>query len=275
MPRPHIWNGSYNSLVQGEARLALVAGFRTRMSAALDLPPPYSLVRLRERGDAFAHACTVAAEAGAGTLVQVGRFDLLEFAVVLEPIEPLSEARRVFFAGMSATADALGATASPEKPISFGWPDAILYDGALVGGGRLGWPPDCSDDGVPDWIVFSAMLRAAQVGDPGLNPDATSLEEEAGMSTDTVLESFSRHLMWHLDLWQERGSDAVARHYLDRLPKDRAADRRQIDGNGDLMVSNPGVAADRRLPLMAALGTPSWLDPATGAPRLGPLRRAG
>ena len=51
----------------------------------LTLPPPFTLVRLRELGDAFAHAKLIAAEQGAGTLVYVGRFDLAEFAVVLGP----------------------------------------------------------------------------------------------------------------------------------------------------------------------------------------------
>src|SRR5262249_36138747 len=48
---------------------------------ALDLPPPFRAVALRESGDAFAHATRIATEAGAGTLVHVGRFDLAEFAV--------------------------------------------------------------------------------------------------------------------------------------------------------------------------------------------------
>ena len=81
-----------------------------------------------------------AAELGAGTLVYVGRFDLAEFAVVLEPDEPLRTARRAFYAGMAALADALAAHAPPEKPIAFDWPDAIRVDGGLVGGGRLAWP---------------------------------------------------------------------------------------------------------------------------------------
>ena len=54
---------------------------RTSLAPALDLPPPFRLVTLREVGDAFAHAKAIAAEAGAGTLVYVGRFDLVEFAV--------------------------------------------------------------------------------------------------------------------------------------------------------------------------------------------------
>ena len=58
---------------------------RTPYATMLDLPPPFRQVTLREAGDAFAHAQSIAAEAGAGTLVWVGRFDLVEFALVLEP----------------------------------------------------------------------------------------------------------------------------------------------------------------------------------------------
>ncbi len=56
----------------------------------LDLPPPYDLVVLRESGDAFAHACAIAGARGAGTLVWVRRYDLAEFAVVLEPDDALN-----------------------------------------------------------------------------------------------------------------------------------------------------------------------------------------
>jgi len=84
------------------------------------------LVALRELGDAFAHACEIAAEAGAGTLVWVRRYDLVEFAVVLEPDEPLKSARRAFFAGMNAVADAIAAHCPPEREVSFDWPDAII-----------------------------------------------------------------------------------------------------------------------------------------------------
>ena len=239
------------------------------MSAALDLPPPFSFVRLRESGDAFAHACAIASEAGAGTLVRVGRFDLLEFAIVLEPDEPLVSARRAFFAGMNASADALGAHAPPEKPVAFDWPDTIRYDGARVGGGRLGWPEQCGEGNVADWLVFSATLIAAQRGDPGLNPSATSLEEEAVAELDAILESFARNLMWSFDLWREDGFAAVAELYLGRLPKERAADSRRIGDNGDLLVSNPALPAPARLPLIDALARPSWLDPTTRSVRLG------
>ena len=97
-----------------DVRSRLQAAKRTQ---ALALPPPFSLVTLRESGDAFAHACRIAGEAGAGTLVGVGRFDLVEFAVVLEPEEPLRSARRAFYAGMAALADAIAANGPAEIPL--------------------------------------------------------------------------------------------------------------------------------------------------------------
>src|SRR5665811_531471 len=115
----------------------------------LILPPPFTLVRLRELGDAFAHAISIAAERGAGTLVYVGRFDLAEFAVVLEPEEPLAQARGAFYAGMVGLADALSAHAQPETAITIDWPDSIAVNHGLVGGGRLAWPKGTAEDATP------------------------------------------------------------------------------------------------------------------------------
>ena len=39
------------------------------LAPELALPPPFTLVRLRELGDAFAYAKSIAAEQGAGTLL--------------------------------------------------------------------------------------------------------------------------------------------------------------------------------------------------------------
>src|SRR3974377_978196 len=126
---------------------------KTTASPALDLPPAFRLVSLREVGDAFAHAMCVAAQEGAGTLVYVGRFDLADLAVVLEPQESLRAARRALYAGLVALGDALVALAPPQVPLTYVWPDAISVDGALVGGGRLGWPNGADDDMPPDWLV--------------------------------------------------------------------------------------------------------------------------
>src|SRR5437899_4162325 len=194
---------------------------RAPFAPALDLPPPFRLVTLREVGDAFGHATRIAAAEGAGTLVNVGRFDLAEFAVVLEPEERLSTARRAFYAGMAALADALAVHAPPEKPIAFDWPDAVRVDGGLVGGGRLAWPAGAAEDDVPAWLVFGAMIRTVAMGEaePGLRPLGAALEEEGfdDLGSGRLVESFARHLMVGIDVWHERGFGAVAQTYLTRL----------------------------------------------------------
>jgi len=246
------------------------ASARNSASSELLLPPPFTAVRLRELGDAYAHAMAVAPEQGAGTLVYVGRFDLAEFAVVVEPDEPLVQARRVFYAGMVALADALASSAQPDTEITFEWPGSILVNQGLVGGARLGWPRGADENAVPDWLVFGAMIRTVSMTgtEPGLNPLVTALEEEGfgdGLSNH-VVESFSRHFMVAIDSWQERGFSAVAHDYLARLPAEKGL-RRDIDVNGDLLkrrMAKPGV---EREPLLPRLAEPSWRDPVTKGPR--------
>lgn len=241
---------------------------------SLDLPPGYSAISLRESGDAFAHACAIAGKEGAGTFVHVRRYDLVEFAVVLEPDEPLLSARRAFFAGMHAVAEAIAAHCPPEREVAFSWPDAILFDGGLVGGGRLGWPEGSSEDAVPEWLVFGCMLRAVDLShvEAGLHAGATSLVAEGFelVDVDSIAESFARHLMSAFDLWNEKGFRAVGEQYLERLPKKKAGEKRIIDSNGDLLTSLPVAAGGPdRTPLVPALAQAAWLDRAAGAPKLG------
>jgi len=241
----------------------------TLLTPELSLPPPFSLVTLREVGDAFAHACEIADEQGAGTLVYVGRFDLAEFAVVLEPDEPLRSARRAFYAGMVALSDALTAFAPPETPMDTIWPDALRVNLGLVGGGRLGWPKHAKENEVPDWLVFGAMIRTVSLGaDPGVTPLSTALEEEGftDVGSGRLMESFARNFMTITDLWQERGFDAVAKEYLQRLPAERGV-RRSIDVNGDLLIKRMEKPDIERKELMPALVRPSWLDPKNRGPK--------
>jgi biotin-(acetyl-CoA carboxylase) ligase len=239
-------------------------------SRSLDLPPPFRLVVLREVGDAFAHARTHAGELGAGTLVFVGRFDLAEFAVVLEPDQPLAAARLAFYAGMVALVDALAAAAPPEKPIVIEWPDAIQVDRGLVGGGRLAWPEGCDEAAVPDWLVFGTMIRTAAlgVGESALHPQATALAVEGfdDANAERIVERFARHLMVAIDRWQEDGFAPVAQDYLAKLmPAKRI--RHDIADNGDLLAVSPGEPTER-LSLASALPMPSWFNPATNGPLL-------
>jgi biotin-(acetyl-CoA carboxylase) ligase len=244
---------------------------RTPLSVELALPPPFSAVRLREVGDAFAHAISIADKHGAGTLVYVGRFDLAEFAVVLEPDEPLSQARRgAFYAGMTALADALVAHAQPETSIAIDWPDSLLVNQGLVGGARLAWPQGLAEDKTPPWLVFGGMIRTVSMTgvEPGLNPLVTVLEQEGftEVVSGQLVESFARNFMRIVDSWQESGFGAVARSYLERLPREQGV-RCDIDENGDLLVRRMGKVAVEQKKFLGRLAEPAWYDPATKGPR--------
>src|SRR5471032_1959257 len=243
---------------------------RSPLGPELNVPPVFTPLRLREVGDAFAHAISIAGEQGAGTLVYVGRFDLAEFAVVLEPEEQLAQARRVFYAGMTGLADALSVHAMPETAITIGWPDSIFVNGGLVGGARLAWPQGIKEDETPPWLVFGAMIRTVSMTgtEPGLNPLVTALEEEGftDAMSDQVVESFARYFMVALDAWQEHGFGAVARSYLERLPAEKGL-RRDIDENGDLLLRRMGNAEVERQKYLPRLAKPAWFDPAAKGPR--------
>ncbi|WP_439575081.1 biotin/lipoate--protein ligase family protein [Phreatobacter sp.] len=243
-----------------------------RSPATLDLPPGLRTVALRESGDAFAHACRTAAEEGAGAIVWVRRFDVAEFAVILEPEDPLAVARKAFFLGMNALADAVAAHTPPDRGVSIAYPDTLRFDGGLVGGGRLGWPKRAAEDAPPDWLVFAGIVRVAfsdQV-EPGKVPNAAALDEEGfeGGGPALIVEAFARHMMRQVDIWQHQGFGPVAADYVARLDKERAGDRLSLDDDGNLVTRRIVGGTEMRADLLAGLRQVNWLDRETGAPRL-------
>lgn len=229
----------------------------------LDLPPAFREVTLREAGDAFGHACKIARKQGAGTLVWVRRFDVVEFAVVLEPEEALATARRALYTCLCALYDTLAVHAPPEKLIQFVWPDAILVDGGLVAGARLGWPSNADEKTPPPWLVFGAMVRTVILGpgEPGSRPQSAALEEEGfdELGSGRLIETFARHLMVWTDVFLQDGFRAVAEHYLQRLPAEAAVER-SINSVGDLLTRPKGQLDTRKQELLPALEKLEWYD---------------
>jgi biotin-(acetyl-CoA carboxylase) ligase len=238
---------------------------QTPYAPTIELPPPFCLVALREAGDAVAYARENAAELGAGTLISVGRFDVAEFAVVIEPEEPHAMSWRVLYAGMVALARAIVAIAPPRTPTAIEWPDTIRVDGGCVGGGRLVAPEAADAAAPPPWLVFGAVIRLASV--PGSSPEpplaaaleATALEDEGFGDSDAsrLVEAFTRHLMRVVDRWRDDGFAAVAGEYLAHLPPENGA-QFDIGENGDLLVRRAG-RRDERHDLTQRLVRPSWL----------------
>ncbi len=231
------------------------------------LPPGFTLATLRESGDAFAHACAIAPESGAATLVWVRRFDIVEFAVVLEPDAPLREARLAHYLAMNALADALAVHCPPERPILFRWPDAVVYDHGLIGGGRTNWPKECGEDAVPDWLVFGAMVRATTMSPFAQGQTGVGMAEEGFEEVDAVdlIEAFARHLMLGVTRWQSDGARACVRRWLDRLDKAPGV-RHGVEPNGDLVATTQ--AGTERRGLIEALARADWLDRESGGPKL-------
>jgi hypothetical protein len=141
----------------------------------------------------------------------------------------------------------------------------------LVGGARLAWPSRAEENETAPWLVFGASIRTVAMTDaePGLRPLAAALEDEGfdDLGSGRLVESFARHLMVAIDAWQAEGFAAVARNYIARLPAEKGV-RRDIDENGDLLLRRMGKLDVERRQLLPALAAPSWLDPATGGPRL-------
>jgi hypothetical protein len=260
------YNYTNKKLITGLKAL-MPADIRSRIDTPYtpepELPPAFKLVTLREAGDAFAHAMEIAPKEGAGTLVWVRRFDLVEFAVVLEPEAPLAAARRNHYVGMTAMMETLLVHAPPDRSLLFAWPDAILLEAGLVAGGRLGWPEGADEKQPPQFLVFGGMIRTAIMGvDPMQRPDAAALEEEGFEDLDSgrMLETFARQLMVWVHNTQTDGFADVAKFYLRRMPQDPDLER-SIDGVGDLLERRKGKLDTEKKKLISALTNLDWYDP--------------
>lgn len=233
------------------------------------MPPGFTLVTLRESGDALAHAIRIAPDAGAATMVWVRRFDLVEFALVMEPDMPLRTARLAHYLCMNALADALSVHCPPERPVLFGWPDALLYDHGLIGGGRSAWPEACGEDQTPDWLVFGAMVRASRPSPFEDAPLLTGVAMDEGgfqeVDAADLVESFSRHVMLNVSRWNSDGPQATVRRFLDRMEKKQGV-RHGIAPEGDLIATSQ--AGDERRSFLEALAAADWFDAQEGAPKL-------
>ena len=95
---------------------------------------------------------------------------------------------------------------------------------------------------------------------PGVTPDITALDQEgfAEISSSHVVESFARNFMQKLDAWQESGFGVVTKSYFERLTRE-SGQHSEIDGNGDLLIHRT-TDEPERMPLVAGLASPSWLD---------------
>jgi hypothetical protein len=247
--------------------MAVTQPFRT--PDALDLPPGFTPITVREARDAFATAMELR-EKAAGTLVWARRYQLAEFAVVLEPVEPLAQARLALFPAMNALADTLAVHCPPEMSVAFGWPDTLLLDGGILGGGRIAWSEPCGENETPDWLIFGGMIRTAghHRSEPGEWTRGVALTEQGiwDIQPSDIVENFARHLMTALHNWAEFGPPYELSRWSQLLEKP-AGSQSHLDGWGDL-CDTAAVSPQNKRIFAEMLLTPSWLDPKTKEPWL-------
>lgn len=229
------------------------------------LPPPFELVTLRERGDAFAQAIALAPKRGAGTLVRTGRFDTLEFALVLEPDETLAQARVAFALCMGALASALALHVPPQRPLAIRWPDSFLLDTVIHGGAQIAAPDGCADHERPDWLVFGARIALEKATGAEV-PLAMSLAEAGLDEIDPalLLSDFCAHLLTAFDLRAHEGLQAAGEPFLSRLDLGKAGLDKRLAPGGDVILARPG--GDETLSLLAGLNPARWMAEMGEAP---------
>ena len=188
----------------------------------LSMPPIFASVPIDPDRDPFDAARELATGgADPATVVWSQRDDRMDCAIVLAPEAPLGPSLLAVYVVLNAIGDTLGALIPPVIPLAFGWPDRILMNGATVGGLRADWAPCETDDAIPDWLVIGIRL-AMRLGDSEdatarMDNQTTMVEEGCGDLTPIVLlESFSRHLLYWMNRWQDESFGPVKAAWLAR-----------------------------------------------------------
>ncbi len=241
------------------------------------LPPVYRLVRLTAEDSPFGQACAAAETGEDGDFFWCDRPDRLECAILLHPELPADRATVLAYTAMVGLGDAVGALAPPAVAVEFGWPDKLLVNGALAGGIRIATAATSDAGAVPSWQVLG--ITVAIHGDrsnasPGLRQEVTTLFDEGAVeiTTATLAESVSRHLLAWIHRWQEDGFAPVCDSWLARAEGYRQEIAWQLqdgpvagrfvgldDRGGLLLARSAGGATDfTTVALAPALHHPNW-----------------
>lgn len=167
-------------------------------------------------GDPFAAAVKAAQDGCDAGLVLYDPVspDLLA-ALVLAPEVALPEAAIMLPLAGVALQNAVGTVAPPEVALQLGWGGVIHVNGAKAGQLRI-VAAGGDNDNPPDWMVIGLTLRfVSDSTDGGETPDETALYAEGcgDLMPLDVLESWSRHLLTHLHIWEQDGIAPLHREY--------------------------------------------------------------
>ena len=222
----------------------------------------------------FERCLELAAEgAQPGTLLWSIGEEVCEGAIVLAPEQPLEPSLPIVLIALLGLGDALGALVPPMVTVTFGWPDRIEVNGAVVGGVRFASAATETTAAVPDWLVvgFGVAMRGRRTHDaaPERFPRTTLADEGCGevLAID-LLEAFSRHFLSWINRWQEQGVEPVRKAWLTRATglgkpvevhlgdQVRAGTFEGLTETGALRLIRQGVA--HTIALNEAMRVPTW-----------------
>jgi BirA family transcriptional regulator, biotin operon repressor / biotin---[acetyl-CoA-carboxylase] ligase len=141
--------------------------------------------------------------------------DRLRAAVVFAPEQPLSQAMIALPLCGIGFRDALGALAPPEVAVHLGWDGTIHVNGARCGALKVRAATTDPAE-VPDWLAIALDLALwPETEETGHMPDRTALFAEGCAEVDpvTLLEAWVRHLLVHLNTWEEEGAAPLHRDW--------------------------------------------------------------
>ena len=151
----------------------------------------------------------------AGTVIYRLDADRLRAALVLAPEVPLSLAMVILPLCGVGFQNALGALAPPEVAVHLEWAGGIRVNGARCG--RLRAAAATQDPEVePDWLVIGLDLPLwPESGETGQTPEDTALYAEGCADVDavTLLESWTRHTLAHINRWTDEGVEPLHRDW--------------------------------------------------------------
>ncbi len=159
-----------------------------------------------------------AGKAGAGDVFFSNDIASARFAIILEPDVPASKALEMLPLAMVALGDCISVLVPPQVAVQFRPPLQVVVNKGIAGSIEAAISRTASDSNVPDWLVIgveTGLERSAGMPEPGEQPDITTLDEEGctNLESQQFIETFARHFLTWLSIWQEDGFAPVLRSW--------------------------------------------------------------
>ena len=150
-------------------------------------------------------------------------------AIVLEPEVPASRAREMAPLAMVALGDCLGVLTPPQVGVQFRYPLVVAVNAGTAGKVTVAMSTAKDQNAVPCNLVLHIEISLAHppdAPDPGLHPELTTLAEEgcAGLSHITFIETYARHFLSWMAIWEDEGFAKIERSWRFRAEDESSPD---------------------------------------------------